>query len=133
MPRKKRRTKKLPAMVDPALLSIKQVPADIINAEKVTERLTNTKLNAKRKLSTKIKAAIKNYQNAVTRKKRADTESMKHYFAIESNLYTLTECKHQKWMELYPELDSENDDFENALGWIQEHGKHIDTVTVYNY
>lgn len=78
--RKRRRTKKkLPAMVDPALLQIKKVPADIINAEKVTERLTNTKLNAKRKLSTKIKAAIKNYQNAVTRKKRADTLLEKHF------------------------------------------------------
>lgn len=66
-------------MVDPALLQIKTVPADIINAEKVYERLQDKKLNPNKKLSTKIKAAIRNYQNAVTRKKRADTLLEKHY------------------------------------------------------
>lgn len=76
--RRKRAKKQVP-FLDATLLAIKQVPDDIINAEKVMEKLTNKKLSPKQKASVKLKAAFKNYRNAVTRKKRADTLLEKHY------------------------------------------------------
>lgn len=76
MARRKRREADL---IDDFLLSIKDVPAHLVHAEKVTEKLLNKKLTPKQKTSVKFRAAINNYRKAVTRKKRADTLLEKHY------------------------------------------------------
>lgn len=73
-----RRQKQKP-LIDDFLLSIKDVPQHLVNADKVTERLIGKKLKPHQKNSVKFKAAINNYRNAVTRSKRADTLLQKHY------------------------------------------------------
>ena len=79
MVRRKKSSKKTDSFIDPALLAIKTVPPEIITAEKVTEKITGKKLKYKQKNSTQIRAAIKNYQKAVSRDKRANTILKKHY------------------------------------------------------
>jgi exonuclease VII small subunit len=76
--RRKKRIKEV-RFIEPELLQLKKVPEDVVNAERVVEKLTNKKLTPKQKASLKLKVAIKNYQKAVTRKKRADTLLEKHY------------------------------------------------------
>lgn len=74
----KRKRKDNP-LIDDFLLSTKEVPGHLVQAEKVTEKLLNKKLTPKQKNSVKFKAAINNYRTAVTRMKRAETLLQKHY------------------------------------------------------
>lgn len=66
-------------MVDEFLLSIQEVPKNIVQAEKVTEKLLNKKLSRKQKASVKYKSAISNYKKAVRRYKLANTLLEKHF------------------------------------------------------
>ena len=81
MPRRKKK-KQDHAFINDALLAIKTVPAEILHAEKVTEKLIGKKLSPAKKQSIKIRSAINNYQTAVTRYRRASTLLKKHYKAI---------------------------------------------------
>lgn len=74
--------KKKTPEIDEFLLSIKDVPKHIVQAEEVAQRLMNKKLTRKQKNSIKYKAALKNYRTAVTRKRRADTLLQKRYKAL---------------------------------------------------
>lgn len=55
------------------------VPPEIITAEKVAEKILGKKIPLKKKQSTKLKAAIKNYRTAITRHRRAETLLEKNY------------------------------------------------------
>lgn len=74
----KRKRKEKP-LIDDFLLSIKDVPAHLVQADKVAEKLLGKKLKPHQKNSVKFKAAINNYRKAVTRMKRAETLLQKHY------------------------------------------------------
>ena len=71
--------KNINPLIDEFLLSIEQIPAHIVQSEKVTEKLLNKKLTRKQKASVKYIAALHNYKKAVTRYKRATTLLEKHY------------------------------------------------------
>ena len=62
---------------------------------------------------------------------------MKYYFVIEGKIYYLTSSKYQKFINLfdgiYPEMNPENESFQEALNWIEQNGKYIDIADVYNY
>lgn len=76
---KRKRARKQKPLIDEFLLSIKEVPEHLVQAEKVTEKLLNKKLRPDQKKSVQFQRAISNYRNAVTRKKRADTLLEKNY------------------------------------------------------
>lgn len=84
-------------MVDEYLLSIKQVPKNIIQSERVTEKLLNKKLTRKQKASVKYKAALANYKKAVRRYKLANTLLEKHFKVL------------QRIVSKYGADDSQND------------------------
>lgn len=65
--------------IDSYLLTIKSVPIEIVQSEKVHEKLLNKKLSRKQKTSLKIKAALKNYKKSVTRFNLANTLLTKHF------------------------------------------------------
>lgn len=79
MAKRKRKKKVETSLIDETLLAIKNVPPEIIQAERVTEKILNKKLKPSKKASVQYKAAIKNYQTAVTRYKRSSTLLKKHY------------------------------------------------------
>lgn len=66
-------------LIDSYLLAIKKVPAQIVQAEKVTERLLAKKLTRKQKTSVKYSSALANYKKAVRRYKLAETLLQKHF------------------------------------------------------
>lgn len=66
-------------LVDEFLLAIKDVPKNIVESEKVTEKLLNKKLTPKQKTSVKYKAALKNYKKAVRRYRLATTLLQNHF------------------------------------------------------
>lgn len=70
-------------MVDEYLLSIKEVPKNIVQSERVTEKLLNKKLTRKQKTSVKYKAALTNYKKAVRRFKLANTLLEKHFKVLQ--------------------------------------------------
>lgn len=78
MPKRKRKPQETP-LINQTLLQLRNVPPEIIQAEKVAEKLLNKKLKPGKKQSTKIKSAIRNYQKGVTRYKLAGTLLKKHY------------------------------------------------------
>lgn len=61
------------------LLSIKKAPIEIVNSEKVTEKLLNKKLTRKQKQSVKFNQALKNYKKSVRRFNLASTLLGKHF------------------------------------------------------
>lgn len=72
-------SKKAKTMVDEFLLAIQDVPRQIVEAEKVTEKLLNKKLTRKQKTSIKYRAALSNYKKAVRRYRLANTLLEKHF------------------------------------------------------
>ncbi len=72
------KTRRGDTLILPELLRAK-VPQQLLQAEKVTSKITGKKPKRKYLQSTKYKAAISNYRKAVTRKKRADTLLAKNH------------------------------------------------------
>jgi len=70
-------------LINEFLLAIKDVPKNIVQAEKVTEKLLNKKLTRKQKTSIKYKSALSNYKKAVRRYKLANTLLEKHYKVLQ--------------------------------------------------
>ena len=58
---------------------------------------------------------------------------MKHYICIEERLYILTKAKYNKWIKLFPDVDCEDENYTDALDWIEKNGKFVDSCTTYNY
>lgn len=79
----RKRKKKQLSVLEEALLLINstpdKIPDELINAEKVAERLTGKKLKPNKKLSYQLKATLRNCRTATTRIKRANTLLIKHY------------------------------------------------------
>lgn len=73
--RKKRVAKKNPEI---SIDGVRQISHKLVTTEKVKEKLLNKKIPLKRRESTTVRAAIKNFQNAHTRSKRANTLLEKH-------------------------------------------------------
>jgi RNase H-fold protein (predicted Holliday junction resolvase) len=67
--KRKRKPKPAEAFIDPSLASFKKVPQNILDADKVAEKIVGKPIPMKRKNGYKLRSAITNYQNALKRRK----------------------------------------------------------------
>ena len=71
--KRKRKPKPAEAYIDSRLAALTKVPQNILEADKVAEKLMGKKISPKKKIAYKVRGAITNYQNAIARKRELET------------------------------------------------------------